>query len=150
MNGRVLDGAGCRRHVRTMDELTLAVVGIDFPNEDKARSNRRFELLASAAGDPVSLHLEPRNRHDPNAVAVFSARAVQIGYLSAERAPMIGARMRRGEEVRAIYQGLRGSVGYIRVRFGGGAPTLPPTTEVRSAPVADDFYPDPEGPDWGA
>ncbi|KTW17808.1 HIRAN domain-containing protein [Sphingomonas sanguinis] len=133
-----------------MDEMTLAVVGIDFPNEDKARSNRRFELLASAAGDPVSLRPEPRNRHDPHAVAVFSARDVQIGYLSAERAPLIGVRMRRGEEVRAIYQGMKGSVAYIRVRFGGGEPTLPVVATSSPTPVDDDFHPDPEGPDWGA
>ncbi|WP_294202426.1 HIRAN domain-containing protein [uncultured Sphingomonas sp.] len=130
--------------------MTLAVVGIDFPNEDKARSNRRFELLASAAGDPVSLRPEPRNRHDPNAVAVFSARDVQVGYLSAERAPLIGARMRRGEEVRAIYQGIKGAVAYIRVRFGGGEPTLPVVASSSPTPVDDDFHPDPEGPDWGA
>jgi hypothetical protein len=135
-----------------MDEMTLAVVGIDFPNTDKARSNRRFELLASAAGDPVSLRPEPRNPHDPNAVAVFSARDVQVGYLSAERAPMIGARIRRGEVVEAIYQGMTGSIAYIRVRFGGGMPSLPVSAEARSQPVAteDDFYPDPEGPEWGA
>ena len=136
-----------------MDEMTLAVVGIDFPHDDKARSNRRFEWLASAIGDPVTLRPEPRNRHDPHAVAVFSQREVQLGYLSAERAPLIGARLRRGEEVSAIYQGLRGSVAYIRVRFGGGAPTLPPEREPVD-PVAslgdDGFYPDPDGPEWGA
>ncbi|WP_440978282.1 HIRAN domain-containing protein [Sphingomonas pseudosanguinis] len=135
-----------------MDEMTLAVVGIDFPNEDKARSNRRFEWLASAIGDPVTLQPEPRNRHDPNAIAVFSARGVQGGYLSAERAPLVGARIRRGEEVQAVFQGLDKAVAYIRVRFGGGAPTLPVS---KPAPTGrgdgnDDFYPDAEGPDWGA
>ncbi|WP_230481255.1 HIRAN domain-containing protein [Sphingomonas sp. Leaf21] len=136
-----------------MDELTLAVVGIDFPNEDKARSNRRFEAMASAIGDPVTLRPDPRNRHDPQAVAVFSQRDVQLGYLSAERASMIGARLRRGEEAVAIYQGLKGSVAYIRVRFGGGAPTLPPVrADDAPAPVSPDdgFYPDPDGPEWGA
>jgi hypothetical protein len=96
-----------------MDEMTLAVVGIDFPNEDRARSNRRFELLASAVGDPVSLRPEPRNPHDPRAIAVFSARDVQVGYISAERAPLVGARLRRGEPVQAVFQGIRGSVAYI-------------------------------------
>ncbi|WP_322965707.1 HIRAN domain-containing protein [Sphingomonas fuzhouensis] len=150
MNGRALDVAVSRNQLSDMDEMTLAVVGIDFPNEDKARSNRRFELLASAAGDPVTLRPEPRNRHDPNAVAVFSARGVQVGYLSAERAPLVGARMRRGEEVQAILQGIRGSVAYIRVRFGGGAPTLPQLAEPLPERTEDDFFPDPEGPDWGA
>ena len=82
-----------------MDEMTLAVVGIDFPNEDKARSNRRFEWLASAVGDPVTLRPEPRNAHDPNAIAVFSSRGVQGGYLSAERAPWVGMRIRRGSTI---------------------------------------------------
>ena len=91
MNGRALDVGQAHDQLGGMDEMTLAVVGIDFPNEDKARSNRRFELLASTVGDPVSLRPEPRNRHDPHAVAVFSSRDVQVGYLSAERAPLIGA-----------------------------------------------------------
>ncbi len=133
--------------------MTLAVVGIDFPNEDKARSNRRFEAMASAIGEPVTLRPEPRNRHDPHAVAVFSQRDVQLGYLSAERAPLVGARIRRGEEVAAIYQGLKGSVAYIRIRFGGGAPVLPPERKRQEpeAPASDDgFYPDPDGPEWGA
>lgn len=133
--------------------MTLAVVGIDFPNEDKARSNRRFEAMASVPGDPVSLRPEPRNRHDPQAVAVFSAHEVQLGYLSAERAPMVGLRLRRGEEAVAIFQGLKGSVAYIRVRFGGGAPTLPPERDDEMSGKAssdDGFYADPDGPEWGA
>ncbi len=150
MNGRALDAGASHNQLGGMDELTLAVVGIDFPNEDKARSNRRFELLASAVGDPVSLRPEPRNRHDPHAVAVFSARDVQVGYLSAERAPLIGARMRRGEDVQAVYQGLKGSVAYIRVRFGGGAPTIPRAVEPMLEKEEDDFFPDPDGPEWGA
>ncbi len=150
MNGRYLDAPVPHNQLGGMDEMTLAVVGIDFPNEDKARSNRRFELLASAVGDPVSLRPEPRNRHDPHAIAVFSARDVQVGYLSAERAPLIGTRIRRGEEVQAVFQGIKGPVAYIRVRFGGGAPTLPSIPEARPEQVDDGFYPDPDGPDWGA
>ena len=144
---------GIMPHQGRMDELTLAVVGIDFPNGDKARSNRRFELLASTVGDPVTLRPEPRNRYDPHAVAVFSVRDVQVGYLSAERAPLIGARIRRGEPVRAVFQGMKGSVAYIRLRFGGEAPTLPAPAQgaaVLDAAWPEDFHPDPDGPDWGA
>ena len=36
-------------------ELSLAVVGIDFPNPDKSRSNRRFEIALCRPGDPVEL-----------------------------------------------------------------------------------------------
>lgn len=131
-----------------MQELTLAVVGIDFPNNDWSRSNRRYEALLCAPGEAVTLVPEPRNPHDRHAVAVFSVRGVQLGYLTAERAPWIGARLRAGEEVAAVFQGIGERVAYVRVRFGGGVPTLP-VGRVREA-EASDFYPDPEGSAWGA
>jgi hypothetical protein len=139
-----------------MDELTLAVVGIDFPNTDKSKSNRRMELMLCVPGDPVDLRREPKNPHDANAVAVFSGRGVQMGYLSAERAPLIGRRMQQEEHL-AVFQALTGSMGYVRIRFGGGAPTLPAPGDAETpAPNRtatfdpDAFYPDPEGPEWGA
>jgi hypothetical protein len=141
-----------------MQEFTLAVVGIDFPNVNG--SNRRSEAMMTLPGEPVVLVPEPKNRHDRNAVAVISPRGVQIGYVSAERAPYIASRMNRGEDVAAIFQGLDGGSAFIRVRFGGGAPTLPPASEVRLSPPRpprrsepddpDGFYPDEEGPEWGA
>lgn len=134
-----------------MKELTLAIVGIDFPNNDRARSNRRSELLLLSPGATLALVPEPRNPVDPRAVAVFSPSGLQVGYLSAERAPWIGARIRAGDEVVAIYQGLAGGAGYLRVRIGGGAPTLPPARERNEAEAGDpDFWPDPDGPEFGA
>lgn len=141
-----------------MREFTLAIVGIDFPNEDRAKTNRRSELMMIAPGAPMELRPEPRNRHDPHAVAVFSPAGVQVGYVTAERAPWIGARMRDGEEVRAIYQGLVESAGYLRVRVGGGDPTLPPVTfapelprdRIEESEAGDGFWPDDDGPEWGA
>jgi hypothetical protein len=50
-----------------MDELTCNVVGIDFPNADKSKSNRRMELMLCAPGEPVDLRREPKNPHDTNA-----------------------------------------------------------------------------------
>ncbi len=135
-----------------MDELTLGVVGIDFPNSDRSRSNRRMELLLCAPGDPVELRREPKNPHDANAVAVFSSRGIQMGYLSAERAALIGRRLQHDEHI-AVFQALAGSMGYVRIRFGGGAPTLPAETKPPANANAydpDAFYPDPEGPEWGA
>ncbi len=132
-----------------MQELTLAIVGIDFPNSDRSRSNRRYEALLCVPGEAVTLVPEPRNPHDPHAVAVFSIRGVQLGYLTAERAPWIGARLRGGEEVAAVFQGMGEGAAYVRVRFGGGVPTLPVGRESR-APADVDFYPDPEGSEWGA
>lgn len=137
-----------------MQELTLTVVGIDFPNADG--SNRRSEALMTVPGEAVALLPEPKNRHDGNAIAVIGPRGVQIGYLSAERAPYIGGRMGRGEGVAAIFQGIDGAVGYVRVRFGGGVPTLPSPSPSHQPPAVraphdpDGFYPDEDGPEWGA
>ena len=102
-----------------MDELTLAIMGIDHANTDKAKSSRRFELLLCVPGEPVHLVPEPRNPHDSNAVAVFSDRGIQLGYLSAERAPFVGSRIRAGVDVAAIFQGLTKHMAWVRVRFGG-------------------------------
>ncbi len=135
-----------------MRELTLAVVGIDFPNANG--SNRRSAALMTKPGDPVSLKPEPRNRHDRHAVAVIGPHGVQLGYLSAERAPYIGARLHRGEPVTAIFQGMAGAAAYIRVGFGEDRPTLPPPPPARPAARSDDdhdgFHPDGDGPEWGA
>lgn len=151
-----------------MQELTLAVVGIDFPNANG--SNRRFEGMMTIPGEPVALVLEPKNKHDGNAIAVISPRGVQLGYVNAERAPYIGGRISRGEDVLAIFQGIEGESAFIRVRsafirvrFGGEAPTLPPLTGKPAAPARaaraarsaaphdpHAFYPDEEGPEWGA
>jgi hypothetical protein len=136
-----------------MVELSLAVVGIDYLNAD--RSNRRMELLYCRPGDPVQLRPEPKNKHDPHAVAVFSERGIQVGYLSSERAPLIGARIRNGELLEVIFQDLDISVTYIRARFGGGSPTLPATRADHFASDGHDsdgdpFPPDPDGPEWGA
>ncbi|WP_019516814.1 HIRAN domain-containing protein [Sphingomonas sp. Mn802worker] len=134
-----------------MKELTLAIVGIDFPNNDRARSNRRSELMLLAPGAPMMLVPEPRNPVDPQAVAVFSPSGLQVGYLSAERAPWIGARIRAGDEVVAVLQGVVSGAGYLRVRIGGGAPTLPVGRERDEEGAGEvDFWPDPEGPEFGA
>lgn len=140
------------------DELTLTVVGIDFPNPDKSKSNRRMELLLTPPGERVHLVLEPKNQHDPNAISVWSIRGVQVGYINAERAPWIGGRIRSGEQYETVFQALHGDAAYVRIRFGGGMPTLPPSLSAvprphpprRSSPVdSDGFYPDEDGPEWG-
>ena len=109
-------------------ELSLAVVGLDFPNErgpNEPGGNRRFELALMRPGDPVELRREPKNPADPRAVGVFSERGVRIGYLTAERCGWIGGKLMRGEEVRVVYQAPGRTAAVIRARFGGGEPTLP-------------------------
>jgi len=132
-----------------MDELTTSIVGIDFPNPDKSRSNRRMEIMMCHPGDPVELRREPKNAFDANAVAIWSERGVQIGYVSAERAPLIAKRMQEGA-TSAIFQALQGNTAYIRIRFGDGVPTLPPPIDAQPARDVSDFYPDADGPEWGA
>ncbi|MGC5798906.1 HIRAN domain-containing protein [Sphingomonas sp. NFX23] len=77
-----------------------------------------------APGNLVELRLEPTNPFDANAVAIFSDRGTQLGYVSAERAALIGKRMGQ-DEVTAVFQAMHGNRAYIRIRFGGGLPTLP-------------------------
>ncbi|WP_132910254.1 HIRAN domain-containing protein [Sphingomonas sp. BK235] len=130
-------------------ELTLAVVGIDYPNADRSRTNRRSELLLLDEGADIELRPEPKNPHDPHAVAVFSSSGIQVGYLTAERAPWIGAKIRDGEEISAIFQGLESAAAFIRIRIGGGRPSLPGQSAVEAAssqPAEDGFWPDETAP----
>lgn len=128
---------------------SLPVVGASFPNADG--SDRRDEIARCVPGEPVELRPEPDNAHDERAIAVFSARGAQIGYLPAERAPRIGALIRQGREVAGIFQGGGEHGAWIRLAFDGEEPVLPPVTEPQCS-VADadpeyEFEADPEWPD---
>jgi hypothetical protein len=126
-------------------ELSLAIVGVDHPNKDK--SDRRFEILLCAPGDRLTLEPEPKNEFDANAIAVFSERGVQIGYVTAERAPYIGGLIRNGTDVRAIFQDKAVWGAVARVAFDAD-PTLPlivprePQVTADSQVRDDDFWPD--------
>lgn len=135
-----------------MQQLSLAVVGADFANKGKSPT-RRFEIKLCKPGEPVELRPEPKNPADPLAIAVYSERDVQLGYITAERAPRIGQLMRLGHEITAIFQEATRFGAVIRIAFDGEAPTLP---EVRPAEVIEeviaadpdpDFYPDEVYPD---
>lgn len=127
-----------------MRELSLHVVGADFPN--RGGGNRRFEILLCTPGEAVALVPEPRNPVDPNAVMVMSARGVQIGYLTADRAPWIGAMLRQGREVAAIFQQATPMGAAIRVAFGGAVPVLPGVAAVEAEREVE-FWPDEEWPE---
>jgi hypothetical protein len=138
-------------------QLSLAVVGVRFANPDKSKSNRRFEIKLCSPGEPIELRPEPKNDADANAIAVFSVRGVQIGYLTAERAPRMGALIRQGREVTAVFQGEAQHGAWIRVAFDGETPVVPEqrgeagspdvAPDVRSDASDDGFYPDEIWPD---
>jgi hypothetical protein len=130
--------------------MSLAIVGADFPN--KRGPGRRFEIALCSPGEPVELRLEPRNEADPSAVAVYSCRGVQLGYLSAERCGRIGGLIRQGREVRAIFQEATRSGAIIRASFDGEGPCLPQRASATAQALAHsdeehDFWPDPDWPD---
>lgn len=133
----------------TLPQMSLAIVGADF--ENKRGPTRRFELALCLPGEPIELRLEPRNPADPRAVAVYSIRGVQLGYISAERCGRIGQLIREGREVTAVFQELTNYGGVLRVAFDGDQPALPPAKRVEQAyseePPEPDFWPDPEWPD---
>ncbi|MDQ2763129.1 MAG: HIRAN domain-containing protein [Pseudomonadota bacterium] len=124
--------------------MSLAVVGLDYPNAD--RSNRRFEMALCVRGEPVHLVPDPKNRADPRAIAVVSARGIQLGYLTAERCGLIGGWLAAGEKHEVLFQEPGHRAAIIRARFGGGKLQLPPARDDivwdRSEEGGDAF-------DWG-
>ena len=132
-----------------MRQLSLHVVGANYPNK-KGGGDRRFEILLCVPGEQIQLVPEPKNAVDPNAVAVFSARDVQIGYLTADRAPWIGGMLRSGRETQAIFQQATQIGAAIRIAFDGEQPVLP-SAAASDSPAASsdspDFWPDYIPPD---
>jgi hypothetical protein len=125
--------------------MSLAVVGVGHANRDKAKSNRRFEIALCVPGEPVDLRPEPKNPADERAIAVFGARGTQLGYLTAERCGRIGAMIREGRELQAVFQCEASFGAWIRVAFDGEVPVLPePVPPDAQEP---DFYPDEIWPD---
>ncbi len=94
-----------------------------------------MKCMLCAPGDAVDLRLEPTNPFDNNAVAIFSERGTQLGYVSAERAPLIRKRIKEGEAI-AVFQAMHGSTAYIRIRFGGDAYPARPSPRCSEAPAS--------------
>jgi len=129
--------------------LTLAVVGAQFPNAKGP--TRRFGISLCRPGTPIELRLEPKNLKDENAVAVYGPSDIQLGYLTAERAPWIGSMIRDRREVRVVFQVDTEFGAYVRAAFDGADPVLPELREAverrSTANQEQDFWPDPEYPD---
>lgn len=133
-----------------MRHLSLAVVGADHPN--KLGPTRRFEIAMCHPGEAIELRPEPKNPADPQAIAVYSARGIQIGYIRADRCPLVHTAMRR-EGVSAIFQQADRWGCTIRAHLDGTAPVLPgvdishPADLVCLSREDDGWWPDEEWPD---
>lgn len=121
--------------------MTLPVVGAPYINRDK--SSRQFEILLCAPGDPLTLIHDAKNRYDEHAVAVFSERGVQIGYITAERSPHIVQLLRDGHELSAVFQAQTRWGAFARIGVDEPAilPKVKPLPKDGSDPDSG-FYPD--------
>ena len=128
-----------------MPAITLAVVGALYPNHDG--SSRRFEIRLCKPGEPIELRPEPKNKRDPRAVAVYSSRGVQLGYLSAERCGRMGQLIRDGRELQAVFQAETDFGAWIRVAFDGEQPVVSPVEELPTWEENPAWYPDEIWPD---
>lgn len=121
-----------------LPQHTLPIVGIDYPN--KVGPTRRFELAMCTPGEELDLVPEPDNPADPSAVAVYSCRGYQLGYLPADRCGRISAMINQGRVVTAIYQGMDQLRGYARIAYDSDTPILPKAITKLEEPR--DFWPD--------
>ncbi|MET0240867.1 MAG: HIRAN domain-containing protein [Sphingobium sp.] len=146
--GRVPDVAYYRAglHREAMPrQMSLAVVGADHLN--KTGPARRFEIALCLPGEPVDLIPEPKNPADPNAIAVVTGRGVKIGYIRADRAPLVGTYLSRARISDVRFQQAAKWGAIIRIGLDGERAVLP---EDRVAPPIDDdtgFWPDYIPPD---
>ena len=110
-----------------LPQMSLAVVGADFPN--KRGPTRRFEIAICIPGEPIELRPEPKNEADPRAVAVYSSRGVQLGYLSAERCGRIQQMIMQGRVLTTVFQEATRYGAVVRTAFDSEQPTLPAPRE---------------------
>lgn len=135
-----------------MRQLSVKIVGANHPNSDGG--NRRSEIAFCDPGELLELRPEPKNPHDEHAIAVFSARQFQIGYVASERAVLLGTLLRDGHSLSAMFQDIAtwGAVARIGIDC---TPSLPPKPASKDdhdvdidAPEADaGFWPDYIPPD---
>lgn len=122
--------------------FSLAVVGVAHPN--KRGPSRKFAIDLCRPGDPVQLVPEPKNPKDPRAVMVMNNQGMQMGYITAERAPWIGRMIRDGLDLKPIYQEPAEWGAIIRISLDANDPDLPPERIDKSEPEwwPDEIYPE--------
>ena len=106
-----------------------------------------MEILICKPGELVDLVPEPGNPKDPRAIAVFSERQVQIGYVRAEQAQWIGTLLRDGRVTGCIFQMATDYGAAIRLGIDGAEPALPAAASPLPAPDDSSFFPDEEWSD---
>lgn len=84
----------------------LRLVGERYDNPNG--TSRQDELAQCSIGEAVTLQREPDNPVDPGAVAVYSCRGVQLGYVGADRAAWIRGKIDRGYDIEASIEKLMG------------------------------------------
>ncbi|MEH3107120.1 MAG: HIRAN domain-containing protein [Sphingomonas fennica] len=135
--------------VTPIRSLSIAVVGANHPNKDGG--NRRSEIAFCDPGEVLELRPEPNNPHDEHAIAVFSARRFQIGYVASQRAVYLRSLIRGGHSLHAIFQDVAPWGAIARVGING-TPSLPlhgeqAQDEACDADAEPAFYPDDIPPD---
>jgi hypothetical protein len=125
----------------TARQFSVAIVGANYPNKDGG--NRRSEIAFCTAGESLELRPEPRHQHDEHAIAVFTIRGFQIGYVASQRAVFLKGLLRSGHVLQAIFQDVATFGAIARVGVDG-PPTLPPATEKPDRDVDKFTDPDPE------
>ena len=84
------------RRVLGAGALVIRVAGVSYRRE-------ALQQEVFRPGEAAELAPEPSNPHDPNAVAIWDAgHRHQVGYVPKELAPEIAARLRGGDQIRAL------------------------------------------------
>ncbi len=130
------------------NDFSLPACGELFDNDDG--TSRQEELARCKPGDRLNLVRQPDNPHDPRAVAIFTERAVCVGYLRRDRAQWIGSKIDRGYDVRAIVERVKGAhlpdakLGLVmRLNMEGDEPELPTDSGALGHPAfGADWLPD--------
>jgi hypothetical protein len=122
------------------NDFSLPATGEVHSNGDG--TCRQCELARCRPGDRLRLMREPRNPHDPNAIAIVTERDIRVGYLSARYALVWAGKLDRGAEPNVIVERVRGAdlpgsmLGLVmRLNTEGEKPELPidPDRVVRRA-----------------
>lgn len=91
-----------------MPELKIRIVGVTFKNPDGTKRQNHIKKL-DGEKLPLFFHLkrEPKNKYDPNAIAVFhkpkKGKMRQLGYIGRDYAEHLAPIMDDGVEVTCEY-----------------------------------------------